>query len=140
MSNRTQLPTLRSLLLFFFLRKEDFVGTVQWHGRGKADSTLRSSQAVPHPSTDRALRCLTSEVKRDPVHSARYGRRRHVRCRIRIGTLAFHRKTQSWLYAADFRNDISMFTFWSLENKKIKIQIPNSTKKACLAATAQSVP
>ena len=43
---------------------------------GKADSTLRSSQAVPHPSTDRALRCLTSEVKRDPVHSARYGRRR----------------------------------------------------------------
>ena len=42
----------------------------------KADSTLRSSQAVPHPSTDRALRCLTSEVKRDPVHSTRYGRRR----------------------------------------------------------------
>ena len=43
----------------------------------KADSTLRSTQAVPHPSTDRALRCLTSEVKRDPVHSTRYGRRRH---------------------------------------------------------------
>ena len=42
----------------------------------KADSTLRSSQAVPHPSTDQALRCLTSEVKRDPVHSTRYGRRR----------------------------------------------------------------
>ena len=44
----------------------------------KADSTLRSSQAVPHPSTDRALRCLTSEVKRDPVHSTRYGRRRQL--------------------------------------------------------------
>ena len=29
----------------------------------KADSTLRSSQAVPHPSTDRALCRLTSEVK-----------------------------------------------------------------------------
>ena len=42
----------------------------------KADSTLRSSQAVPHPSTNRALRCLTSEVERDPVHSTRYGRRR----------------------------------------------------------------
>ena len=40
--------------------------------------TLRSSQAVPHPSTDRALRCLTSEVKRDPVHSTRYGRRRNI--------------------------------------------------------------
>ena len=45
------------------------------HKMEKADSTLRSSQAVPHPSTDRALRCLTSEVERDPVHSTRYGRR-----------------------------------------------------------------
>ena len=44
----------------------------------KADSTLRSSQAVPCPSTDRALRCLTSDVKRDPVHSTRYGRRQNV--------------------------------------------------------------
>ena len=42
----------------------------------KADSTQRSSQAVPHPSTNRALRCLTSEVEKDPVHSTRYGRRR----------------------------------------------------------------
>ena len=42
----------------------------------KADSTLRSSRAVPHPSTDRALRRLTSEVGRDPVHSTRYGRQR----------------------------------------------------------------
>ena len=45
----------------------------------KADSTLRSSQAVPHPSTNRALCCLTSEVKRDPVHSMRYGRRRRLK-------------------------------------------------------------
>ena len=51
--------------------------------KAKADSTLRSSQAVPHPSTDRALRCLTSEVKRDPVHSTRYGRRRkHARVEV----------------------------------------------------------
>ena len=35
----------------------------------KADSTLRSSQVVPHPSTNRALSHLTSEVERDPVHS-----------------------------------------------------------------------
>ena len=50
------------------------------HSRAKkADSTLRSSQAVPHPSTNRALRCLTSEVERDPVHSTRYGRRRQKR-------------------------------------------------------------
>ena len=44
----------------------------------KADSTLESSQAVPHPSTNRALCRLTSEVGRDPVHSTRYGRRRRV--------------------------------------------------------------
>ena len=44
----------------------------------KADSTLRSSQAVPHPSTNRALCRLTSEVRRDPVHSTRYGRQRNI--------------------------------------------------------------
>ena len=41
----------------------------------KADSTLRSSRAVPHPSTNRALRRLTSEV--NPVNSTRYGRQRN---------------------------------------------------------------
>ena len=45
----------------------------------KADSTLRTSQAVPHPSTNRALCRLTSEVGRDPVHSTRYGRQRKSR-------------------------------------------------------------
>ena len=45
----------------------------------KADSTLRSSQAVPHPSTDRALSRLTSEVERDPVHSTWYGRQQMCR-------------------------------------------------------------
>ena len=43
----------------------------------KAGSTLRSSRAVPHPSTNRALRRLTSEVGRDPVHLTRYGRQRN---------------------------------------------------------------
>ena len=47
-------------------------------GFAKADSTQRSSQAVPHPSTNRALCRLTSEVRRDPVHSTRYGRQREV--------------------------------------------------------------
>ena len=68
---------LFALSLFSFFRLAPaFLRPV---GRGeivKADSTLRSSQAVPHPSTNRALRCLTSEVERDPVHSTRYGRQR----------------------------------------------------------------
>ena len=42
----------------------------------KVDSTLRYAQAVPDPSTNRALTRLTLEVKRDPVHSTRYGRQR----------------------------------------------------------------
>ena len=50
--------------------------TFQWDGP-KAGSTLRSSRAVPHPSTNRALRRLTVEFGRDPVHSTRYGRWRH---------------------------------------------------------------
>ncbi len=44
----------------------------------KAGSTPRSSRAAPHPSTNRALRRLTSEVGRDPVHSTRYGRQREA--------------------------------------------------------------
>ena len=43
----------------------------------KANSTLRASRAVPHPSTDRAFRRLTSEFGWDRVHSTKYGRRRH---------------------------------------------------------------
>ena len=44
----------------------------------KANSTLRASRAVPHPSTDRAFRRLTSEFGWDRVHSTKYGRwRKH---------------------------------------------------------------
>ena len=51
----------------------------------KADSTLRSSQAVPHPSTNRALSRLTSEVERDPVHSRWYGRQRIKDFNVTVG-------------------------------------------------------
>ena len=35
----------------------------------------RDSQAVTHPSTNRARRCLTSVIRREPVLSTWYGRR-----------------------------------------------------------------
>ena len=39
----------------------------------------RSSQAVPHPSTILARRCLTSVIRRERVYSSWYGRRhRHL--------------------------------------------------------------
>ena len=44
----------------------------------KANSTLRASRAVPHPSTDRAFRRLTSEFGWDRVHSTKYGRWRKL--------------------------------------------------------------
>ena len=42
--------------------------------KSKVYST-RYSQAVTHPSTDRARRCLTSVIGREPVFSTWYGRR-----------------------------------------------------------------
>jgi hypothetical protein len=42
--------------------------------RQKANSTLTASRAVPHPSTDRAFRRLTSEFGWDQVYSTKYGR------------------------------------------------------------------
>ena len=48
----------------------------------KPAAPLRSSRAVPHPSTNRALRRLTSEFGRDPVHSTRYGRWRVIEVRV----------------------------------------------------------
>jgi hypothetical protein len=65
------LPTLAGQAL----AKQEATGR---QAKGKAGSTLRSSRAVPHPSTNRALRRLTSEVGRDPVHSTRYGRQRYL--------------------------------------------------------------
>ena len=36
----------------------------------------RYSQAVTHPNTNRARRCLASQIRRDGVCSTWYGRRR----------------------------------------------------------------
>ena len=63
------------------------------HGCGyakkEADSTSRSSQAVPHPSTNQALSCLTAEVRRDLVHLTRYGRQRYFQTRMIANSFGF---------------------------------------------------
>ena len=51
--------------------------------KGKVYCT-RYSQAVTHPSTNRAQCCLTSVIGREPVFSTWYGRRHLVGCRIHI--------------------------------------------------------
>lgn len=40
----------------------------------KNANSTRGSQAVTHPSTNRARRCLTSVIGREPVYSTWYGR------------------------------------------------------------------
>ena len=68
-SRKDEAPNLAKMANFYFIK---------YSKKGKADSTRRCSQAVPHPSTNRALRRLTSEVGRDPVYSTRYGRQREI--------------------------------------------------------------
>ena len=46
----------------------------------------RDSQAVTHPSTNRARRCLTSVIRREPVYSTWYGRRRRGKSKTRSGS------------------------------------------------------
>ena len=43
--------------------------------KAKDAYNTRDSQAVTHPSTNRARRCLTSVIRREPVCSTWYGRR-----------------------------------------------------------------
>src|SRR5271155_3127325 len=48
----------------------------KWVTRKKTDVySTRYSQAVTHPGTNRARRCLTSVIGREPVLSTWYGRR-----------------------------------------------------------------
>ena len=46
------------------------------------DNSTRCSQAVTHPSTNRAQRCLTSVIGREPVFSTWYGRCRRRRQKL----------------------------------------------------------
>ena len=44
------------------------------------------------PSTNQALSRLTSEVRRDPVHSTRYGRQRMSTCPIKTSSFQLDRR------------------------------------------------
>ena len=65
------------------------------------------SQAVTHPGTEQARRCLTSVIRREPVHSAWYGRRRKRR---RVRLLLYHA-------VSDIKTKVDAYrTFCSLNN------------------------
>ena len=58
------------------IRVKDFIQKYTFKTKSKGYST-RYSQAVTHPSTNRARRCLTSVIGRERVYSAWYGRSRY---------------------------------------------------------------
>jgi hypothetical protein len=58
----------------------------QWWSVRKKVYGTRYSQAVTHPSTNRARRCLTSVIGREPVLSTWYGRRRYGAAKLAIHT------------------------------------------------------
>lgn len=62
-------------ILFFCFTCFNFYLSTMYHGKEKEKGNgTRCSQAVTHPSTDRARRCLTSVIGREPVYSTWYGR------------------------------------------------------------------
>ena len=60
------------------MTKKDKVEILKCREKKKEAYNTRGSQAVTHPSTKRARRCLTSVIGREPVYSAWYGRRHKV--------------------------------------------------------------
>ena len=60
----------------------------------------RYSQAVTHPSTDRARRCLTAVIGREPVFSTWYGRRHFTATIERLYARSPHKGRSSPLSSA----------------------------------------
>ena len=76
--------------------------------KSKVYST-RYSQAVTHPSTNRARRCLTSVIGREPVYSTWYGRRHWKMAHKPIYVCAFHIR-QEVTTGSDTRAGVGLFS------------------------------
>ena len=106
---------------FQFIHSDDFLNQKKVYGTG-------SSQAVPHPSTIPARRCLTSVIGRERVFSSWYGRRHSHQeiflfiCQILYGCLeevsptfafSYHCSTTSALHLSPQAKPICIVN-WSL--------------------------
>ena len=67
------------------------------------DNSTRCSQAVTHPSTNRAQRCLTSVIGRELVFSTWYGRCRKSSFNhwLQIGKFSIHKKWEDIFRLSD---------------------------------------
>ena len=91
------------------------VSTVLKYGREKSvdDNSTRCSQAVTHPSTNRAQRCLTSVIGRELVFSTWYGRCREKGSNLGIKTLviiAVHAKHAHGLVTEGLQGNNAKYT------------------------------
>ena len=59
----------------FYTFAEGELALAKKNRSSEKDYNTRTSQVVTHPSTTQARRCLTLEIRRDPVVSPWYGRR-----------------------------------------------------------------
>ena len=57
--------------------KEESQTEIMWKNKKEAYNTY-CSQVVTHPSTEQALHCLTSVIRRELVYSVWYGRRQYL--------------------------------------------------------------
>ena len=96
----------------------------------KANSTLRASRAVPHPSTDRAFRRLTSEFGWDRVYSTKYGRwRKHLAKRVQDqAQRPIGNSKSSNLETAEKNGCANASPLWNLEPKSATV-----TAQGCIA-------
>ena len=96
----------------------------------KANSTLRASRAVPHPSTDRAFRRLTSEFGWDRVYSTKYGRwRKHLAKRVQDqAQRPIGNSKSSDLETAEKNGCANAPPLWNLEPKSATV-----TAQECIA-------
>ena len=65
-----------AVAVFFVCKMQTSCGDHVTLQRKQNANSIWCSQAVTHPSTNRARRCLTSVIGREPVYSTWYGRRR----------------------------------------------------------------
>ena len=92
------------------------------------------SQAVPHPSTIPARRCLTSVIGRERVYSSWYGRRRRTWNTIQL----LYR--QNWTYNLESRQNRSQNYYRPFPLAFYSKRKNNKTQKAYGTGSSQAVP
>ena len=119
--------------------------SIQIAGRQKTDLySTGYSQAVTHPSTNPAQCCLISVIRREPVHSAWYGRRtlqcthRHLLYRYTLHSIWPFGGKRTFNDRLPLRSHTETKTTYTW-NKGVSIQIAGRQKKTYSTGYSQAV-